>query len=402
MKKHPTFSRNLRPEYQFILLCSRKCLTPEAARTISELICEGLDWRCVVKTAVTHKVAPLLYKNLTAFNAPGLPQEWMEILRKHYERNARRNIYLAAQLVLLLEALRAENIPAIPYKGPVLAALAYGDLTLREFDDLDLMIPHQHIANAFRRMIADGFKAEITAAAGQSAGQVVPGQYSFQKDGGRCHVELHTERTLRYYPKRLDIAELVSQSSSIPLAGHMVPSLAPESLLMVLGVHGSKHFWDRLTWICDIAELLQLQGGLQWDLAIEQARRFECERMVLLGSALANELLGVQLPGPIAARLSELPEIHSISRRLASNLFSDTPNVPGVAERILVRVQTSQSVVQGLRYCYDLAMIPTEEDLEWASWASGVAPVYRLLRPLRLLRKYGTGLFHRHSADRLQ
>jgi hypothetical protein len=73
----------------------------------------------------------------------------MEVLRRHYERNARRNIYLAAQLALLLEALRAENIPAIPYKGPVLAALAYGDLTLREFA-LSVRLLHAAQGHQFR------------------------------------------------------------------------------------------------------------------------------------------------------------------------------------------------------------------------------------------------------------
>jgi hypothetical protein len=160
--------------------------------------------------------------------------------------------------------------------------------------------------------------------------------------------------------------------------------------------------WDRLNWICDFAELMQLESGVRWDLALEQAQRFECERMILLGSALANELLDVELPELIKARLGEIPEVRSLNQRMTSNLFSNRPSVAGVAERILVRVQTSQSLVQGLRYCYNLAMMPTEEDLEWASWAGGVTPVCRLLRPLRLLRKYGTGLFHRHADDRLQ
>jgi Uncharacterised nucleotidyltransferase len=33
-----------------------------------------------------------------------------------------------------------EGVNVIPSKGPTLAALAYGDLGLREFDDLDLLI----------------------------------------------------------------------------------------------------------------------------------------------------------------------------------------------------------------------------------------------------------------------
>lgn len=391
----------MRPEYELILLCSRLRPAPEAVCRIHHLIGDVLDWHCVIEMALAHKVAPLLYKNLNSLHEPGLPEEWMEILRKYYERNARRNIYLTAQLLLVLEALRAEQIPVIPYKGAVLAALAYGDVTLREFDDLDFMVPHKYVARAHRRLIADGFKTEHSLDATPLTALPVPGQYSFQKDGGHCNIEFHTELTLRYYPRPLDIAGLISRSIPVPLGGSLVPSLSPESLLMVLAVHGSKHFWDRLNWICDFAELLKLETGVQWEQALEQAQRFGCERMVLLGSALAKELLNVELPDPIAARLNEIPQVRSLSQRLASKLFSDTPTVPGLAERFFIRVQLSQSLGQGLRYCYKLVKMPTEEDLEWAPWAKNAAPLYRLLRPLRLLRKYGTGLFQRRTADRL-
>jgi hypothetical protein len=302
--------------------------------------------------------------------------------------------------LLILDVLRAEQIPVLPYKGAVLAALAYGDVTLREFDDLDFMVPQEYVAKAHRRLIAEGFKTEHSLYAAPLTAVAFPGQYSFQKDGGHCNIEFHTELTMRYYPKQLDIADLISRSILVPLGGSMVPSLSPESLLMALGVHGSKHFWDRLNWICDFAELLQLETGIQWEQAIEQARRFGCERMVLLGSALANELLNVELPGPIAARLDEIPQVRSLSQRLESKLFSDASNGPGIAERFFIRIQMSQGLFQGIRYCYNLAKLPTEEDLEWAPWAKNAAPVYRLLRPLRLLRKYGTGLFHRRAADR--
>ena len=391
----------LRPEYELILLCSRMRIAPATSRKILHLVESTLDWQHLIHTALTHKVAPLLYKNLSCLAGPAVPEKWIEIIRKHYERNARRNIYLSSQLSLILDALRAEKIPVVPYKGPVLAALAYGDVTLREFDDLDLMIPHQYVESAHLTLAAAGFKSEHSLYAAPLTPLPIPGQYSFQKDGGHCNLELHTELTLRYYPRGLDIAHLISRSISIPLAGGMVPSLSPESLLMVLAVHGSKHFWDRLNWICDFAELLQMQERVHWDQAIDQARQLGCERMVLLGSAMAKELLEVDLPGPIAKRLDDIPDVRSLGHKLALNLFCDPPAVPGLAERFVIRVKSSQSLMEGIRYCYRLANSPSEEDLEWAPWAQRVSPVYRLLRPLRLVRKYGTGLIRRRATDQI-
>ena len=44
----------------------------------------------------------------------------------------------------------------------------------------------------------------------------------------------------------------------VPLGGNSVPSFAPEDMLLILCVYGSKHTWGRLKWVCDIAELIRV------------------------------------------------------------------------------------------------------------------------------------------------
>jgi hypothetical protein len=47
---------------------------------------------------------------------------------------------LTAELCRLISLFAAADIAAIPYKGPVLGLFAYGNIALRRFVDLDVIV----------------------------------------------------------------------------------------------------------------------------------------------------------------------------------------------------------------------------------------------------------------------
>jgi Uncharacterised nucleotidyltransferase len=78
-------------------------------------------------------------------------------LRHHFQVNALRNVFLAGTLLKLLRLLEAHGIAALPYKGPVLAALAYGNVAFRQFGDLDLLVRPQDADRAKALLWAQGY-----------------------------------------------------------------------------------------------------------------------------------------------------------------------------------------------------------------------------------------------------
>ncbi len=77
--------------------------------------------------------------------------------------------------------------------------------------------------------------------------------------------------------------------------GQVVKSFSTDDLLFSLCVHGSRHIWERLSWICDVAELIKRQQ-LNWPALMDRAIKTDCERMFYLGLFLAERLLGASLP----------------------------------------------------------------------------------------------------------
>ena len=85
----------------------------------------------------------------------------LDQLRDDFNDNSRRNLFLTRELLNLLTLFETHQIPAIPFKGPVLAASVYGNLALRQFSDLDLIIHKQHVAKARELLVSAGIPAAV-------------------------------------------------------------------------------------------------------------------------------------------------------------------------------------------------------------------------------------------------
>jgi hypothetical protein len=72
-----------------------------------------------------------------------MPAEWLARLRMQYMMNAARNMKMTAELLRILDALKEAGIKAMPLKGPVLAQQLYGDVALRQFSDLDILVARE-------------------------------------------------------------------------------------------------------------------------------------------------------------------------------------------------------------------------------------------------------------------
>ena len=70
---------------------------------------------------------------------------------------ARSNLLRTGELVKCLNLLQSQGITAVPMKGPVLAASAYGSLVLREFNDLDILVRERDVTRARDILIAEGY-----------------------------------------------------------------------------------------------------------------------------------------------------------------------------------------------------------------------------------------------------
>ena len=189
------------------------------------------------------------------------------------------------------------GIEAVPYKGPVLAACMYGNLALRQFVDLDIIVRRRDVFRASDVLQSVGYRPNFPLTRAQEAGYL-RSRYAveLERDDGYFAVELHWEVAPRYFAFPLDTERLWARLDQVSMYDTTVRTLAPEDLLLMLCAHGAKHLWEKLGWICDIAELVRTHRGMDWDRVAAQARELRSERILGLGLLLASDLLGADVP----------------------------------------------------------------------------------------------------------
>lgn len=385
-----SFIENLAPETRLLVYCARTRMRSEIVEKVRALLTGDLDWDAVLGAADQNAVVPLLDRHLRSIVSDVVPAEQNGRVNEANRANTLRCLNLAGALIEVLRLFNAEGVAALPYKGPVLAAQAYGDVSLRQFDDVDIILRQRDMAKAHEMMLRLGYTPKFPAPLSPGFhASFVPGEYKYYSETRAAIVELHTELTLRHFPVVPDLDDFFSRAVDVSLGGHDVRTFAPEDALIAISVHGSKDFWERLSWIADVSELVESHPRLDWPAISQRAESLRVERMLHVGLILAAEVLGMDLPGGIARRVGEDRTAEAIAKKLARNLLGPRHRPMSASERFHLRRHMVPGYVAGWRHALRLTVAPAEEDWTMARLPGPLAPFYILLRPFRLLRKYG-------------
>ena len=172
---------------------------------------------------------------------------------------------------------------------------------------------------------------------------------------------------------------MFSRVQAVSLAGAQLLTLAPPDLLLTLFVHGAKHGWTRLAWLCDVAELLRKHQDLDWDSLLAQARALGIERIVHLGLNLVADKLDVGLPREIGDRLEQDRVAKQLSNKLWHELIFEpllsSERPLGLPLYLQARERLSDRLTLLLRWVYT----PRPYDLEqWVSLPGFLDRLYPL------------------------
>lgn len=313
----------LTPEAELLVWCARTIVSDDLKTRIRHQVQAALDWAVVLAMAEYHGVSQLLHRNLSTICPNLVPLEPLAHLRKKTQAGALLNRSLAQELISLCEAFQERGAPVIPIKGATLAVLAYGDLALRDFTDLDLLVPKSSVAEAQAVLLAQGYKRRaLSDTLSETINEEGP-YHVFIKRRPISRVDLQWVMAHPHFNFWLDRPEVWRSQISVVLENGRVPGLAPEILLIVLCVHGSKHAWEQLKWVCDVAELVTSHPDLDWNQIFAHASNWRCQRMLYLGLSVAHIILDAPLPAAVLERLKPDVEVEALAHRMPASLLSD-------------------------------------------------------------------------------
>ena len=386
-----------RPESALLLTCARASVDAVQRKRIWALVSGPLDWDLVLRLADRHGLQPLLHSHLNAVCPEAVPAEPREHLRVAFQRVSALNILLTHELQKLLTLFADNDVQAVPYKGPALALQLHGNVALRQFSDLDILVHPRDVRRARDLLLAEGYAQLPPLTDGQQAVLLrTQCNLPFARDRNRMIVELHWTVSAPTFARPFEMDDFWSRLRDARLEGIPIKVPANEDLLLALCIHGSKHLWERLAWICDIAGLIAAETDLNWQEVIDRARTTGNERMLFLGLRLAADLLEAPLPKQVEAALNADPTVGLLTQIVVRDLFTPELTRTGMSGYFRFQLRARRRLRDKLNYLR-FTITPNEEDLVRMKLPAALTFIYYLVRPLRLVVTGGPSHFRHHD-----
>jgi hypothetical protein len=380
-----------RPEIALLLSCSRVTVDSRHAQRIKELSRNNIDWNDLLGLAERHGLLPLLFHHLNSIYPEAVPGPVLSKLQDHFNANLGHNRFFTGEMLRVLNLFENQGILAVPFKGPVLASSVYGDLSLRQFSDLDIMIPEQHVLKAKELLLSQRYLPLLKLSPVQERAYIQSEyEYNFTHERTGVRAEIHWKCFPWELPFSLTLKELGRRLKRVRIMDREVLTFSPEDLLLILCIHGYKHCWESLGLICDVGGLIHIDQEMDWDLLLEEAHRYGSERILFLGLYLAKDLLEANLPDKVCQRIEADATLEILAHKVCTPLFKEN-GLLGAPERFFFHLRSIKTFWDRVLYCYFLMVPPYFADFLVLKLPSALFFLYYLIRPLRLLGKHSVG-----------
>jgi len=287
-------------------------------------------------------------------------------------------------MIRVLDHLSALNIEALPYKGVALAESVYGDIALRQPGDIDLLVRAKDFLRIKAAAAGLGYTPHMPLTPAEERAYLISGyECAFDSPAGRNLLEVQWALQPRFYAVDLDMEDLFNRAITIMVAGRQMKTLSPEDLLLVLSIHAAKHGWERLIWLCDIAQIAK-QPGLNWEWIVDQAKRLGVLRILHITLLLANWWLGLQVPDAFEPGIQADRTVHALASDIRVRIIGGYSfDIESIAYFRLM-LQLRERRTDRLRFLHRLTFTPGPGEWKTVHLPAPLFPLYRLVRLSRL------------------
>src|SRR5207253_5808430 len=268
----------------------------------------------LVRLADQHGVLPQVYSALA--KAEVASSAALSTLRPMYERSVHQALWLTRELLRIIECFDGHGIRSLPYKGPTLAQVLYGNVTSRQFADLDILVSPDDLPKVRACLAELGYEASLKLPPREERAYIAAG-YELVFDFGehRNLLEIQWRILPRFYAVDFNIERFFDRAIAVDLCERAVRTLCPEDLMVVLCAHAAKHAWTQLSWIREIGELSKSQQ-LDWVAIFNTAERLGVCRILAVSLALTNNLFGAEIPEAVQRYAQRDDEVEVVVRRI--------------------------------------------------------------------------------------
>ncbi|HEU4432477.1 MAG TPA: nucleotidyltransferase family protein [Pyrinomonadaceae bacterium] len=371
---------------------ARRELEPRVVVEVRELVRGPLDWDYVIATAFSHGLLPLLQKNLAKVVAGAaadlVPAQVLSRLKRESVANSQSVLHLIGKQLAAYRLLRDRGMRVAIFKGAVLAQMAYGEVSLRQAGDIDMLIDREHFAEARGLLESLGYAMAPQLTDAQLASHLAfHCEIPFMRDDWFTVVDLHWGLAPRSFVFGLAVDEVMSRLREVSLSGTMVATFSDEDMVLYQSMHGAKHLWRRLEWITSLAEMVRASPEIDWSVVLKRAEDAHATRMLALGLQLVETFSDVEIPAPIFTTVDPRDAMKQLATQMREQIFTVARTIESRETNLYnfkIMDRKRDALVSALRALF----VPTFSDWQALALPARLHPLYYAYRPLRLSKSY--------------
>ncbi len=398
---------HLSDELLFLIACSQVAPSQNDIHFIfSYLNDEHLEPNALIALSNQHGILPLVYKTLKKIIEDDLSSSslnaqrstlnaFLSKLKTHYMIIAQRNMLMSAELIRIIQLLEKNNIEALAFKGPALSQMAYGDITLRQYSDLDILVDEGNAYRAGKLMLENRHTSVLPLSILSNKTCLHTAKdFSLMSESGAVHTELHWRLFEKKYNISLLSCAVENKCQTVKINGKIIRTLQNELLLVYLCLHGAKHAFERIEWICDIDRLIR-SSEINWEAAIAIAEQSHAKRSFYLGLSLAHHLFQTPLPSEIITYIDtdKIQTLEALTLKKLSEKDNQRSDFQKNRETFFYQVKLFDNISDILRFYFSTFFKISTNDCQTFVLPENLKFLYIFLRPVRLISNYTQKIF---------
>jgi hypothetical protein len=388
----------LSPEIAAILACAHAVVDPGRAAAARRAAADCTAPETLCEAAVRHGMLAHLHRlvsgDVRAVYHEGVRERLASLDRTAAERSLRQ----AARLLRVVAHLEVHGIEALPVKGPVLAELLYGDVTLRSSRDLDLVVRYEQAAAARDALRELGLvEGHVFAEQFLRRGTHTEGELTLHAPDRDLIVDVHWQIGVGYSGGVLSGARLLAAAEGGSILGRGIRVPSPADTLLIACLHGARHHWANVEDLLALALLVKKTEPRAWAETLARAGEAGGRRRAEVAIAHACRVFGLPEPVEVAAATHRSP----VDRALLGALVPRDLETPGDMRfhqslgEMVWDFAAEDSPGAAARHAAVRLLRPGVEDWDPDRPGHGTRALDYVRRPLRLVRKWGRRLGRR-------
>jgi len=372
----------VRSEDELIIFLCRDGQFNESRMQIKSLSTADFDWNYFFKTVLKHKITPIIYSNLKK-HADLIPNDVYINLREFFNNNAKKNLFLLMELIKIIELFEKNKVAILSYKGPILAYMAYGDISLRQFSDLDFLVYSNEFKHAKELLESIGYESELDLDEFQEIKFIESQQeMKFFNSQKNITVDLHWKFSLLHSMLK---CSLTQRTTLINLHNRLIRSLQLEEMFLIICIHNSSHRWSNLSLLCDLCQFVSRNKNIDWRKIESMAKKMGLKRIFIINILLIKNIFDLDLSHNLNDSEEDLIA-EDIVNQIQKNILKESKF--SLCQELIITIQIRENMILGLQDVITNLFKATSYEWKKIPLPAQISFAYKFIRPFLLLTRY--------------